>query len=254
MIDLHCHILPEIDDGAQTVDEALQMAWHAARDGITDMICTPHSYDGMYRNPLEDVLRDVHRFQDLLKKRRIPLRVHPGTEIHIHPDLVDHVMNFQALTCNQTHYVLVELPAHHIPTYTDDVLYEMKGNGLVPVIAHPERNVVLHENPEILAEWIEKGAIAQLTAGCLTGEKGERLRAVAEDMIQNHLVHVIATDAHNMTKRRPELREAYDRISQRFSFEEAKRFMYNSHAVLKGKECVVDPPVVTPKKKKWVIF
>ncbi|SEM93610.1 tyrosine-protein phosphatase [Lihuaxuella thermophila] len=253
MIDLHCHILPGLDDGAQTMVEALEMARIAVADGITDIVATPHTHDGIYKNLSKEVLKAVDEFQSVLDRKGIPLRVHPGAEVHIHVEFLRNIFSFNVLTVNQCRYVLLELPVQTIPRFTEKLIYELLENGLVPMIAHPERNAVIRENFDLLADWIREGAIAQLTAGSLMGWMGERTKAVAEYMVKHRLVQVIASDAHNTVRRRPELKTAYELISHITSREEERMFRINAEAVFWGEDCERLEPTID-RNKKWISF
>ncbi|HEU4963699.1 MAG TPA: CpsB/CapC family capsule biosynthesis tyrosine phosphatase [Bacilli bacterium] len=256
MIDLHCHILPGLDDGAQTLEDALEMARIAVADGITDIVATPHTRDGVYRNDAEAVLAAVESFQRELEAAEIPLRIHPGAEVHVHVEFVENLLDGNTLTIgNGRKYVLLELPVQSIPRFTDELIYELSVEGITPIIAHPERNVALRENPNRLAEWIEQGAIAQVTAGSLLGKMGERAKKTAELMVQRRLVHVVASDAHNSGRRRPELGEAYRVLASLVDEEEATRYQVNASAVLQGGSCtVLEPAQVVAKKKRFFFF
>lgn len=257
MIDLHCHILPGLDDGAQTLEDALEMVRIAVADGITDIVATPHTQDGIYRNHRDVVLGAVERFQHILNEEGLPLTIHPGSEVHIHADFIESVLSSCDLTINDGgKYVLLELPVQSIPRFAEELLYELQVEGITPIIAHPERNNLLREDPNILAEWVRDGAIAQVTAGSLLGQMGERSKATAEYMVKHNLVHVVASDAHNAGRRRPNLREAYRRIGELTSPEEEEVFRYNARAVLLGESCKVLEPVemIRAKKKRFFFF
>lgn len=256
MIDLHCHILPGLDDGAQSMEEALEMARMAVQDGMTDIVATPHTYNGLYLNRAVDILKAVDDLQQALDRESIPLRIHPGAEVHVHAECIEHILSSEILTiCNGRKYLLLELPFHHIPRFTDDLLYELKIQEIIPIIAHPERNAVLCERPNILVNWIQEGALAQLTAGSLLGHLGERAKSVAEYMVEHGLVHVIASDAHNTRRRRPELRAAYLALAEKFSPELAECFKENARIILRGESLQIESPIARPKKKKkWLFF
>jgi protein-tyrosine phosphatase len=250
MIDIHCHILPGLDDGAQTLEDALDLARIAVADGITDIVATPHTHDGIYRNDASVVLSAVAEFQQMLDAEQIPLRIHPGAEVHLHLELVENLLSNQTLTLgNQRKYLLLEFPSQSVPNFADDMLYELMIAGITPIIAHPERNTVLREDLNLLRKWVEQGALAQVTAGSLTGKLGERAKLAAQRMVQQRLAHLVASDAHNIRNRRPGLSDAYDLVPQ-----EAEMFKYNAWAVLHGRPCKILEPIARESRKKRFFF
>lgn len=252
MIDLHCHILPGLDDGAQTLDEALAMARIAVADGITDIVATPHTHNGLYMNKAEDILQAVSHLQEALNREGIPIRIHPGSEVHIQVELLENILSGETLTYgNHRKYVLLELPTLNLPRFMEQLLYELNVAGITPIIAHPERNLLLRENPELLANWVRHDAIAQLTAGSLLGLLGDRAKKAAEFMVKRRLIHMIASDGHNTVRRRPELVEAYRVVEKLMSKEEVQIYRFNTKAILRGENCTVLEPLYN-KKKKWI--
>lgn len=235
IVDLHCHILPNLDDGPAGLPEALRMARMAVRDGITDIVATPHTSNGIYVNKADDVISAVKAFQQALNNAQIPLQVHPGSEVHIHVELIRNLQNMSTLTFgNRKRYVLLELPQFNLPLMTDLLINELRCAGIVPVIAHPERNQVLSNNPDRLARWIGGGAIAQLTAGSLTGELGRRVQKTAEYMVKKKLAHMIASDGHNDGTRSPMLSKGYMALEKLLPGQDVSTFVFNAVTVLYG--------------------
>ncbi|WP_134685853.1 tyrosine-protein phosphatase [Brevibacillus migulae] len=252
MIDIHSHILPGLDDGARSVEEAVAMARNAWLDGITDMIVTPHTHDGIYHNSLAQIREAVEQLQQVLSSRGIPLTLHVGAEIHIHLELVENLQTaLLATLCDQYKYVLLELPSYQLPRFTDKLIEELLKKGVTPIIAHPERLEVLCNQPQLLARWIAKGAVAQVTADSLTGKMGKSTKRVSEAMVKNRLVHLLASDAHHATHRRAELSAAFSVLTELLSKEEAALFHENAKAVLRGLPCRVKEPAQAPARKWW---
>lgn len=199
MIDLHIHILPGLDDGAGSPAEALDMARGAYADGSSAVVATPHVIAGLYRNTRETIVTAVGQFNELLQQNEIPLAVLPGAEYQLEPGLPGRFARGDLLTINDGgRYLLVELPAAFVPDYTIPVIYNLLLQGAVPVIAHPERNAGLIKNPALLYDLIERGALAQITAGSLTGNFGSASAAAARLFLEHGCAHFIATDAHSM--------------------------------------------------------
>ncbi|MFM1651938.1 tyrosine-protein phosphatase [Brevibacillus sp. B_LB10_24] len=255
MIDLHSHILPNLDDGARDLSEAVEMAKLAAADGITDIVATPHTENGQYVNRGDDILKAVELFQTALVQQGLAMKVHAGAEVHLHLSLLDNLKTGKVMTFgNLSRYVLIELPALQIPAFTDHLLQEVTAAGITPVIAHPERNIVLRKNPERLALWIRQGVIAQLTAGSLLGRLGKLAQKCAEYFVQNHLVHVLATDSHNADTRPPVISEAYRALQKLTSIETAALFQANAAAILQGGLCMVQEPLAGARRRRFYWF
>ncbi|GAA4707909.1 tyrosine-protein phosphatase [Brevibacillus fulvus] len=252
MVDIHAHLLPGIDDGAKSMEEALEMARIAWLDGITDMFVTPHSHDGLFVNHTELITAKLEQLQALLRLKKIPLRLHIGAEIHIHSDLLTNLRTGELPTLgNQQKYVLLELPSLQLPRFTDQLLAALLEHGITPIIAHPERLVVIAEQPQWLANWIERGAIAQVTADSLLGKQGKRVQRAAETLIRQRLVHLLASDAHHADRRTPRLSHAFARLHQLVSEAEVQTYLHNGEAIVNGQPCRVVEPAVSSRRKWW---
>ena len=207
MIDLHCHILPNVDDGSQSVQESLKMAEQAVKDGIHAIVATPHSLNGVYTNRAEDVVSGVTALQDALSANHLDLKLYPGADVHLCTDVVTRINNCEACTINDAgKYILLELPSQMIPNGVKDEIFALKLNGITPIITHPERNALIQRDPDILHELIQMGAFAQVTAMSLTGDFGEFIGQVSATLLRYRLVHIIASDAHSAKDRPPVIR------------------------------------------------
>ena len=214
LTDLHCHLLPGIDDGARDLDQSLAMARLAVQDGIGTIVVTPHHLNGVYINPAEPVREHIQRLRECLRQAEIPIDLLPGSELHLTPELPDAVASGQALTiADRGRAVLVELPVHTVPLGTERLLEQLIAMNLTPVIAHPERNTELRRRPQRLAEWVRMGCLGQVTAQSTTGKFGERVRQAAKKMIQAGSIHIVASDAHRDRRRIPAMTPAYAPIA-----------------------------------------
>jgi len=203
VIDLHCHLLPDWDDGPVDRAEALRMLAVARSDGIKKIVMTPHVHR-MTKPGLDlaDLRPRMGRFLDGLQTRGVD--IYHGAEVSYHRDLVATIQDL-GLTVNGSDYVFIEFPAGSLPEEARELVPRMMLAGLIPIISHPERNTVMAGSPETLYEMIRQGAIGQLTAQSLTGEFGTRVRTAAEKFLRLGLVHLIASDAHNSSSRAPRL-------------------------------------------------
>src|SRR2546429_8871120 len=207
MIDIHCHILPGIDDGPEGMEEALAMAESAISDGITHVVATPHSSSEFSF----DYSRVRHLREQLQTEIGDRLILATGCDFHLNPENLTALRQDAARFCiNQHDCLLVEFNEISIPPSMDQTLHEIQLIGLRPVITHPERNAILRRQPERLAKWARLGCFLQGTAGSLTGTFGPRAQEDSLCWIGSGLVHIVASDAHN-TKRRPlRLQAAYE--------------------------------------------
>ncbi len=214
MIDIHCHILPGVDDGAAELDDSVGLAEAAVADGTRTVVATPHGAKWAYAGNLVETQRRVSDLQAELNGRGVDLEVLTGLEVHITPDLAQLHDRGDVFTLNGSRYLLVEFPLQVMPIYADQVLFDLQLRHLVPVIAHPERNLAIAAKPEILWRMVSRGMLAQVTAGSLIGLFGSKTREVAETLVTHHLVHVIASDAHSATGRGPALSAAVKRAGE----------------------------------------
>ena len=215
MVDLHGHLLPGIDDGAKSLEQALHMARQAVADGIVLSVLTPHHLNGVYDNPAQQVREHCSVFREHLRQSAIPLEVLPGNECHLVPELPAALAGGTALTIgDRQRAVLVELPVQTVPLGATSILEEILALGLQPVIAHPERNAELIEATGQLSEWIEMGCLAQVTAQSCNGRFGPRVQQAARLMVGHGLIHVMASDAHRDSRRVPELTPGREQVAR----------------------------------------
>lgn len=221
MIDLHCHILPGIDDGAPDLEEALAMARIAVADGITVTACTPHIYPGLYENDAAGIRAAIADFRIQLDKHQIPLRLVEGADTHLAPDLLDRLRADDIPTLAGSRYFLLEPPHHVAPPRLEESVFALLTAGYVPVITHPERLSWIDGHYPLFGRLVQAGAWMQVTAGVITGRFGGRARSWVHRLLDDGLVHIVATDAHRSDKRPPLLAEARDAVAARLGADEA---------------------------------
>jgi protein-tyrosine phosphatase len=210
MIDLHSHILPGVDDGAATLDDAFAMARMAVEDGIEVMACTPHFMPGMYDNTSEDILRRVDDLNRRLVDAGIDLALVAGADAHIRPDFVSCLRAGDILSLHGSRYVLFEPPHASLPQRMDDLLFEISIAGYIPVLTHPERLKWVEQNYPLIEKLSQSGVWMQITSGSLTGRFGKRPQYWAQRMLADGLVSIIASDTHNIKSRPPLMAKARD--------------------------------------------
>lgn len=210
MIDLHCHLLPGVDDGAQSLDEALELARLAVADGIQLAVLTPHVHPGRYENRLAGLQASFADFRRALAEASIPLDVRLGGEVRLGIESLEWLLDGEVpFIGEQDGYriLLLELPHQTIPVGTQQFVEKLYGMRIRPLIAHPERNKAVMAQPERLVPLLDAGCWLQLTAGSLAGRFGETAVNTARAILENGWAHVLATDAHNRSHRPPWLAE-----------------------------------------------
>ena len=219
MVDIHTHILPEVDDGARSWEMAVHMCHMAAEDGITHMVATPHANDEYEydRTWLESVL------QELRSRIGGLLTLGLGCDFHMSFDNLAKLQENPAkFTISGTRYLLVEFSDFAIPPVMDDKLEEMLAAGVVPIITHPERNMILQRKPERVLDWAKAGCAVQVTASSVTGRWGETARETSHWLMKRGAVHVLATDCHSIEGRPPVMSAARKSVEKTYGVEMAK--------------------------------
>jgi protein-tyrosine phosphatase len=226
MIDLHCHMLPGIDDGAPDEETSLAMARIAAGDGITLTACTPHIYPGLYENNTLLIRGRVAALQAKLDAAGIALSLTSGADAHLTPELMDRLKTGTAPTLNGGRYFLLEPPHHVAPPRFEESVFDFLIAGYVPVITHPERLSWIDTHYEVFKQLALRGAWMQITSGSLTGRFGGGARYWGERMLDEGLVHILATDAHSIRRRAPLLAEGRLAAEKYVGNEEADRLVH----------------------------
>ncbi|MBW1797522.1 MAG: tyrosine protein phosphatase [Deltaproteobacteria bacterium] len=254
MIDLHCHILPGIDDGPVSQDESLAMARRAEEDGIHTIVATPHTLNGIHLNPAREIISKVDALQEILLNNHIQIHLCAASDVHLCPHILELVASGDALTINDAKkYILLELPSQAIPKGVKDEIFELKLNGITPIITHPERNAIIQHDLNILYDLVSMGAISQVTAMSITGDFGVFVKRAAEIMLKKRLVHIIASDAHGADKRPPALSRAVEHTAEILgSYEEAMRMVTEvPAAILSGAMPDFPEPMHTKHKDRF---
>jgi protein-tyrosine phosphatase len=221
MIDLHCHMLNGIDDGARDVEESLAMARLFVADGVSVVACTPHILPGRYDNSGLQIRTAVAELQERLAAEGIPLTLVAGADNRIVPDFVAGLRAGRLLTLADTRYVLVEPPHHAAPPRMEEQLVELLAAGFVPVVTHPERLSWLYQAYDEVKELVRRGVWIQITAASLTGGFGRQACYWATKLLDEGCVHLIATDAHDTSARPPALSAAFSEAATRLGETEA---------------------------------
>ncbi len=255
MIDLHSHILPGIDDGARDWDETLRMCRMAAEDGVETLAATPHIVEGIYPNETPQIAAHL----DELRRRLdgAAPEVILGAEVRVGANLVERLAAGTIPTLNGRSYLLLELPYDILPPGLDRLIFQLKVQGITPIIAHPERNLRIQQQPDLLAPLIRGGALVQVTAMSIAGEFGERVRACAETILRCRMAHLLASDAHNAAKRPPGLSRGVEAAAKLIGREAAEAMVSGTpRKVVEGLPVEIPTPVIEEKGRSrgWRFF
>ncbi|KRL90898.1 tyrosine-protein phosphatase [Lactobacillus kalixensis] len=253
LVDIHCHILPGIDDGSKDWETSIKLARDAVKDGVTHAVCTPHTLNGKYTNHKDDVIRLTENFQDMLDEAKIPLTVFPGQEVRISGDLPAALDNDDILFLDETgQYMLLEFPSDDVPTYAKDMIFNIQQRGITPIVVHPERNSRILKEPHILQGLIEQGCLVQITASSYVGTFGKDIEEMSRRFIDAGQCACFASDAHDLPKRQYEYSAALKKLNSEFGQGVAQEFEANARAIVNGDNVQLNWQPLKKKKKFWL--
>lgn len=243
MYDIHCHILPGIDDGASSLEEAINMAIMAKNNGIKAIFATPHYIEGAGFKDAISNKETLDKLNSELCNRGIDIKIYHGCELYSTPDVLKLLEKGQIITLNHSSYMLIELPMHDVPMYVQTMIYNLKVKGITPIIAHPERYTKIIEDPNTLHMLILRGALAQLNLPSILGIYGENVRNTAEILLMHDMIHFVGTDAHKPSKRYYNIGEAIDILNNLIGREKALKITdLNPEEIIKGVNIEIDEP------------
>ena len=236
MIDIHCHLLPGIDDGPQTIEEALLLAQALVADGVEHVVCTPHVFPGRFPNLNASIQDDFDKFVPQLRSAGIDLSLSWAGEVRLTPEIL--ALNQKGLvpllgeSASGKTVMLLEMPDGQVPVGTEQFIERLQRLNIKAVIAHPERNRGVMDNVERIRDLVSMGCYMQLTAGSLTGHFGERAQRTAQAMMDAGWVHAVASDAHNVGARRPRMTEARDWLHRHYGAAVARQLTFFGPSLL----------------------
>ena len=219
-VDIHCHLLPGLDDGPSNWEQTLAMAQAAVENGLEWVVATPHQRGRHAENTPELIRAILDQTQRHLEDRQVPLRLFPGADVRIDETLVDGFRNGEVQTIADGRYLLLELP-HDVYFPLDGLLRDLRHLGITGILTHPERNHAIIRRPDLLEDVIRAGALVQITAGSITGSFGAVVRRFSEELLLSGKVHVVATDAHGCHGRPHNLGDAHRQIARLLGRESA---------------------------------
>jgi len=267
MIDLHAHILPRLDDGAESLEESVEMCRISYRDGIRTIVATPHILPGIYKNNRSIILAKTQELNEAIRKLGVEssefgvknpdprtqqlndptdgFKILPGADVHFSPNLLQLCEDGEIVTVNDGgRYLMVEFDSMSLPYQGEEVLFQLISHEIIPVITHPERNFEIARRPKRYYQMIKMGCLGQVTAMSLTGEFGSEIKRVAEQLLSHRLIHFIASDTHSVHERPPLLSPAVREAGKRVGPEEARKMVTEyPRALLEGRRPDVPEPL-----------
>lgn len=225
-VDIHSHIIPGVDDGSQDMETSIALLKMAAENGTTDIIATPHVIDVSTMLTWDSIRRYVEDLQNEADARGIPIRIYPGAETELNWDLLELIREDHTRFCLAgSRYLLMEMPSLMLPPRLEDMIYELQLLDIVPVLAHPERQIQLMEQPEKLLDLLKRGCVAQSNGGSLTGLFGPIVYDNVQRLLNRDMIGFIGSDAHNLRHRNTNLKEAREKLINHWGEKQAEELM-----------------------------
>lgn len=252
MIDIHSHILPSIDDGSRDMDMSIDMAKLYIGNGFKKIVATPHYIEGLENSSRSNNRIKLKELQANLREEGIGLEVYMGHEVMISLDLIKKLKDGFISSLNGSKYVLIELPMYDIPLYTENVFYNLQLMGYVPILAHPERNLKIIEDPNILLRYVRSGVLAQLNLPSLEEKYGRDVKNTAKILLRHNLIHFVSSDAHSSSRRSPEVSDAIKILKTLVGEGQFRKLTsINASLVLEGKSIEIETPIEYKSKKSF---
>lgn len=255
MVDLHCHLLPGIDDGSKSMEISLRMAREATENGVTHALLTPHHMNGHYVNHKQDVIRRTKEFQEQINSHNIPLTVFPGQEVRINGQLLEALDKDDILFADTAgKYMMLEFPDDDVPHYTNQMIFDLQQRGITPVIVHPERNTKIMAKPDLIYHLLEKGCLSQITASSYIGTFGKKVENFSRQLIEAGQGYVFASDAHNLPGRKYEMRQAFEKMHREFGQKLVELYQKNARLIINGESVPLNDLRTIKKKRRFWLF
>lgn len=254
MIDTHAHILPGLDDGPETMEQTKRLLDKAVNEQLTGIIATPHGHHPNFKTDLAATADKLEMVTRYIEETQLPLKIYQGQECRLSDQLPSRLDAGEALTLAGSRYVLLELPSTGIPAYTVPVIQQLIGKNYVPIIAHAERNQGIIEKPERLRKLLLHGAMAQVTAGSVSGHFGKAIQKMAFTLIEANLIHVYGSDVHSIDKRPFHFNAGLDLLEKKKMHDYVDIFLENNERIILNENLYVLEPQDITKAKWWNIF
>jgi protein-tyrosine phosphatase len=209
MIDFHSHIIHGIDDGAKSLNMSLEMLKNSDSEGVEYICATPHFISEEFEIRRDEYIEKLDSLALASREKNLNIKILSGLEIYMHPNLPKLYKEKKIWGINDSEYLLIELPMGQFPLYTEDVFYELMLLGAKPILAHPERNLKIMKNHDLIISLIKQGVLMQSNSGSLLGDYGKEVKKTCEEFVKRNMIHILGSDGHNITSRKTRLKEAY---------------------------------------------
>ncbi len=258
MIDFHTHILPNIDDGARSVEETIHLIQEAKQAGFEAIIATSHYMEGYYETDVSGREIWINAIYQKLQEENFAIKLYLGSEIYLSDNIISLLEEGKASTINDTSYTLFEMPLNIEPLNLYHVVYEMMQAKLVPILAHPERYTFVQQDPELIYDLIEKGVLMQANYASILGYYGPKAQVIVKKFLENNMVHFLGSDVHRANTIYPKIPQILEKLTQIVGKEKLEKLTTtNPKLVLKNKRIDMEEPnkiELTLKEKmmmKW---
>lgn len=253
MIDIHSHILPGVDDGARSIEESIKILQKAADAGVTTIVATPHVLEVPSKSEWQEVSNVFNGLKQKIVQENIHIEMILGAELFISPELPKTIKENRELTINNRNkYVLIELPMNEIPYFTKQIIFELQLQGIVPILAHPERYMEIQKDINKLVDFVRKGVLTQLNSGSLTGRYGKKVQKTAKRLLTNNLIYMIGSDVHPTFNGYCSLSQGVNRAAGLIGMRKARQMVTSIPArVIRGEE-IATFPCISGKDRKIV--
>ena len=252
MIDLHTHILPGVDDGAEDLTEALDMARTALANGINIIAATPHFFQIPNWERIQALTEDL---QQELDKAGIGVKLVAGSELFIDIEILEMPQNLIPTYAANGKYCLIELPLQQVPMYFEHVVFSLQTKGITPIIAHPERYLAVVRDPNLILQWIDIGCLIQMNSGSILGRFGQKIQETAKILLDHNMVHLLASDGHAVSRRGMNLHKAYVEVEKLIGTEKTMQLVQgNPELIIHGKPLPAAEAQPYQKKERFWFF
>lgn len=244
MIDFHNHIIFDVDDGAQDIEQSIKMLKEAQEAGITDVILTPHYMEEYYEVGTKAIAKRMEIINQEIEKNNINIKLHQSNEVYITSNIINLLKNERVSTVAGSKYVLMETPMLQVPMNFRQIIYDLKSNGYIPVIAHPERYEYIQKNPQIVYDLIQDGVLFQSNIGSIIGIYGNDAKKTVKKLLKHKMVHFIGTDTHRPNSIYPKVEKALKKLNKIVPEDELEKITCeNAKCVLENKDIDIPEPI-----------
>ena len=243
MIDVHSHILPNIDDGSRSIEETFNLIKEAKEAGFEGIVCTSHYMENYYETNRPEREVWINAIHENLENKNIDMNLYLGNEIYMSDNIIELLEDGKATTMNDTSYVLFELPMNAEPMNLYDMVYEMQQYKIVPILAHPERYSFVQTDPELIYDLIDKGVLMQANYGSIIGQYGKKAQMIVQKFLENNMIHMLGTDVHRQNTIYPKIPEIILELKSLIGEEKVKELTtINPELVINNKRIYIRKP------------